>query len=304
MSCPLCGAPAGEPWAWVRDMEYFTGPEEHTYHRCAACDVLYLAPMPVDRLAEIYPPNYYAFGGGAGGLLLAVKAWLDRRMFRRLLAAVPGERLAVLDVGGGEGWLLGQLRAADARVAHTCVVDLDARAEARALAQGHAFFRGPIEVFEADRPYDVVLLLNLIEHVADPRAVLARVRACLAPGGRVLVKTPNVDAWDARLFRHRHWGGYHCPRHWVLFTRASFTRVAAEAGLAVARFGYTQGAPFWATSVLAMLAARGWVDLSAERPAVYHPLFPWLSLAFAALDFTRAPFAPTSQMVCELVAAP
>ena len=32
------------------------------------------------------------------------------------------------------------------------------------------------------------------------------------------MKTPNVEGLDAKLLRHRNWGGYHAPRHWVLFT--------------------------------------------------------------------------------------
>jgi SAM-dependent methyltransferase len=141
-----------------------------------------------------------------------------------------------------------------------------------------------------------VVLLNLIEHVQDPRAVLGKVASILKPGGTVVVKTPNYDAWDARVFKDRSWAGYHCPRHWVLFTRDSFATLVKSVGLQVLHASYTQGASFWAGSVLAWLAARGLTRISAERPVFNHPLFGVTAAAFATLDFLRRPFAKTSQM--------
>ena len=128
-------------------------------------------------------------------------------------------------------------------------------------------------------------------------------RGLLAPGGRILVKTPNHDSLDARLFRHRSWGGYHCPRHWVIFTPESFARAARAAGLGIERTALTQGAPFWAVSVLEALGRRGWAKVDRARPMCRHPLFGPLLGLFAAIDILRKPFARTSQMFVELKAA-
>lgn len=289
-ACLACGAADLEPWAEATDLEYFTTTDRFAYQRCRACRALSIDPVPSERLGEIYPPNYYAYAGtGGGGLVVKVKEWLDRRAFGDVLRRVPGERIAALDVGGGAGWLLTTIRALDDRVAETHVVDLDPRAGDKARALGHAYHHGRIEDFAPPRAFDLVLLLNLIEHVEDPRNVLRKLRDCLAPGGLVLVKTPNADALDARLFRHLNWGGYHCPRHWVLFERPGFEAAARECGLKVVKAAYTQGAPFWATSMLAWLHARGLAEISAERPAVYHPAFGLISAAFAAFDLLRAP---------------
>ena len=62
----------------------------------------------------------------------------------------------------------------------------------------------------------------------DPVLTLARIRDWLAPGGLLALETPNLDSWDARLFCARWWGGYHFPRHWVLFDPQSI-RVALDA---------------------------------------------------------------------------
>ena len=68
------------------------------------------------------------------------------------------------------------------------------------------------------------------------------------------------------------------------------------AGLRVEKLMLTQGAPFWATSVLSWAQTRGLACVSAERPMYRHPLFAPLLGVFAAFDYARRPFMRTSQM--------
>jgi SAM-dependent methyltransferase len=296
-ACPLCGTAGAPAWALAHDVEYYTSPDAFLYRRCPVCAAIFIDPVPLDRLGEIYPSNYYSYAAATSGLVQRAKDALDRRLFRRLLRAFPDEELAVLDVGGGSGALASAVRAADPRVTTTTVVDLDSSARDLAVAAGHEFHHGRVEEFHPARRYHLVLLLNLIEHVDDPRSVLAGVHHALADGGVALVKTPNVASLDARLFRHRDWGGYHCPRHWVLFTRENLEDLAGQCGLRVRRSSYTQGAPFWAVSVLAWLQ-RG---RPTDRPLVQHPLYAPLTGAFAAFDLTRARLGGhPSQMFLEL----
>ena len=144
------------------------------------------------------------------------------------------------------------------------------------------------------------MLLNLIEHVADPTAVLQKVGTLLADGGIVLLQTPNYDSLDERLFRNQSWGGYHCPRHWILFTKESFAKTVERAGLRIKSFAYTQGAPFWTVSLLGMLKNKNLVEVSAQKPAFQNPLFGILSAFTAGFDFIRSPFSKTSQMYITL----
>jgi SAM-dependent methyltransferase len=294
--CLACGAMDSEPWTTVWDAEYLSTDDRFELRRCRECAALFIDPVPRDRLSVIYPPNYYSFESPKKSLLHRTKGWLDRRLFARVLRDVPGDSLSVLDVGGGAGWQLNVAKAADPRVRFTQVVDFDPGAAQLARQNGHEYFCGRIEDFQTDRKFDLVLLLNLIEHVEDPLAVLKKTRDMLSPKGTALIKTPNYRSLDATLFRHRNWGGYHAPRHWVIFTRESFERIAAQAGLKINGFSYTQGAPFWAMSVLYGLAAWKIIKVTKERPAIYHPLYPLLAGFFAGIDFARAPFGKRSQM--------
>jgi 2-polyprenyl-3-methyl-5-hydroxy-6-metoxy-1,4-benzoquinol methylase len=301
--CPVCASTSLRHYATVRDVEYFTSDEQFDYLKCDGCGAVSLSDPPLDRLSEIYPPNYYSFQQTARSLGTRVKDALDRRLFRRCLAKLPNRPLAVLDVGGGAGHQLSLIRGLDERVQKTVVVDLDKTAESLAKSAGHEFFHGRIEDYRPDVQFDLIIALNLIEHVAKPLEVLEKLQNCLSDTGMLIIKTPNIDSLDHRLFRDSNWGGFHCPRHWVLFDRESFLGLASRAGLRATTFAFTQGAPFWAVSVLAALHRKKLIRLSAARPAYQHPLYGILTLFFAGIDFLRRPFARTSQMFVILTRA-
>ncbi len=115
--------------------------------------------------------------------------WIDRRITR-------GSR--VLDIGCGAGLAAEAL----ARQGHA-VLGLDAAAGPVAAARAHAagqdlpleYRVGAAEDLVAEgRRFPVVTALEVIEHVADPRAFLVLLDALLEPGGRLFVSTINRTA--------------------------------------------------------------------------------------------------------------
>jgi len=48
------------------------------------------------------------------------------------------------------------------------------------------------EDFAPDEPFDTILIGNVLEHVDEPRELLAAARGWLAPGGRLLASVPNA----------------------------------------------------------------------------------------------------------------
>jgi len=306
MPCPVCSSERISFYAHARDTEYCSTDEIYTYLLCSECDTVFLASPPVDRLQEIYPSTYYSYQHDSDGhsILQAVKAKLDRRMFTKLLSQLQGNQLSVLDVGGGSGWLLTQVKQLSPRIAETHEVDIDRGAQAAAESAGHQFHCVSIEQFEPPQHFDLILMLNLIEHVADPGQVLRSMERALSPQGLILIKTPNTATLDCRLFQHRNWGGFHCPRHFVLFTKAGFIKLAKRCRLECVEARHTQGAPQWTTSVLGWMSQRGWVTISPERPMYCHVLHGPLLALFAGFDFIRKPFCGTAQMVITLKKRP
>lgn len=294
--CLACSSLKLEWWADSKDVEYSRDDMLYGYYRCVDCDALTIDPVPLDRLSEIYPESYNSFSDDSRSWIYRVKESLDKRNFTRIARLLSSREISVLDVGGGSGYLADLLKKCDSRVTFSQVVDIDAGAQQAAIRKGHKFFLGRIEEFIPDRKFDLVLMLNLIEHVSDPGLVLRSIREMMNPGGIVLIKTPNWRSLDARLFRHHNWTGFHCPRHWVLFTKESFISLVVKSGFLVEQFLYTQGAPFWAGSIVAKIASLGLTKVTPNRPLYMNPLMGPLMAVFAAVDFARARFFRTSQM--------
>ncbi len=295
-TCPVCKNKEVKLWGVAKDYEYFSSEKSYKYFECNRCHCLFIDPIPADELKLIYPKNYYSFIPRKKNLFTSIKEWLDKKEFKKILRKIKSPQIRVLDIGGGTGWLLDIIKNIDKRVVLTQIVDIDQDAGKSAIAKGHCYYEGKLEDFNTNTRYDFILMLNLIEHVENPLAILQKVSAFLEEKGLVLIKTPNIESWDARLFKKKYWGGLHCPRHWVIFSASSFRKILEDTNLMINSLTYTQGGPFWAFSLLAWLHRKGWIALDAQRPLVCHPLYPYISGITALFDFVRRPFAKTSQM--------
>ena len=90
-------------------------------------------------------------------------------------------------------------------VGHFSRLDVVAAAEAYAR-QAAAVIAGRgrayhclFEEFEPDTDYDVVVIAGALEHVAEPRQLLSRAAAWLAPGGEIHIIVPNAGSLHRRL---------------------------------------------------------------------------------------------------------
>lgn len=299
--CPVCHQSRVRHWSTAKDVEYFSSQAEYHYFECTDCGSIFIDPVPADQLRVIYPSNYYSFVPAKGNPVLRIKEWLDKLFLKKILQQLPAGPVRVLDIGGGTGRIPDLLRKSSRRVTDIQVVDIDPDAKAPVEEKGYSYFEGTIEQFETGKRFELVLMLNLLEHVADPKAVLQKAGSLLAPGGIIVIKTPNTRSWDARLFRKTYWGGLHCPRHWIIFSAESFRILLEGTGLTLRQLKYTQGAPFWAFSIIVALHRKKWVRVSAAKPVIYHWLFAPLSACFALFDFLRRPFAKTSQLFITVV---
>ncbi|GAA1747370.1 hypothetical protein GCM10009710_29310 [Aeromicrobium alkaliterrae] len=85
-----------------------------------------------------------------------------------------------------------------------------------------------------ERTFDAVVAFDLIEHVHDPRELVASLIEATAPGGSVIVGTGNVDAPTWRFERGRYWYCWY-PEHIAFISPRWAHRAAASLGLEVVR---------------------------------------------------------------------
>lgn len=296
LNCPVCQSNKVLLWSMAKDYEYFSTYKTYTYFKCNDCNTIFIDPVPVNDLKIIYPKNYYSFTDSKKNWAFRIKEWFDKKIFTNLLRDIRTERINILDIGGGTGWLLDAIKKIDPRIHVTQVVDIDSSAKEIAEANGHSYFEGKIEEFKPVVQFQLILMLNIIEHVDNPENVLRHIYEYLSDDGIVLIKTPNTISLDGFLFKKTYWGGLHCPRHWIIFSEKSFKLLINKTKFSLKSVKYTQAGAFWAFSIIIFLSGRNLLKTSKERPVIFHPLFPLISSFFAVVDFTLSLFTRTSQM--------
>jgi 2-polyprenyl-3-methyl-5-hydroxy-6-metoxy-1,4-benzoquinol methylase len=169
------------------------------------------------------------------------------RAHAKLLDAV-GSGKRVLDVGCSSGYLSEPLsRRGDTLVG----IELDAAAAREAERWCESVLVGDVETMELPfepASFDVVLCGDVIEHLRDPGAALARLRPLLVPGGRLVVSTPNIANWAMRLSllagRWRYTDrGFLDRTHTHLFTRRTLVETIEAAGYRVERVDFSVPVP-------------------------------------------------------------
>lgn len=297
--CPICHKKEGITlWSTCTDFEYNTSDESYNYYECRGCKVVFLSPLPVDRLEEIYPLNYYSYSSSKTSVLFRVKSWLEVKNYRKVLKDQYQywRDGSILDVGGGSFDNLRMIRSAFPYLTWFDLVDIAPQLHTEEDEFRHYSMR--FEDFKTTRRYQLILMENIIEHVSDPRSFLLHARSLLSDNGVLIVKTPNYRCLQARAFKHIGWGGLHCPRHWTLFCWDSLHALCGELGFLTLRSKYIQGAFFWSTSLLALFYK---VLRYTPRKALHagSAMMPLLA-AFFIFDRLTCRMAPTAQMVLYL----
>jgi SAM-dependent methyltransferase len=81
--------------------------------------------------------------------------------------------------------------------------------------------------------FDVVTMIDLIEHTARPFEALRRAGEILRPGGLLCLVTPNVKSAAARMAGKTWW--HYRPAHLGYFTRGSLDALLSRTGFVVVR---------------------------------------------------------------------
>jgi SAM-dependent methyltransferase len=133
----------------------------------------------------------------------------------------------LLDLGCGTGWLAEHFE-------HYTGVDGSRDAVARAAAKGRNVLHGDLDepLPFAERSFDAVVMKDVLEHVADPVALVREVQRVLRPGGVVFASSPDAQRWV--------WDDY---THKRPFTRKSYRLLFADQGFDVERVAYESVAP-------------------------------------------------------------
>lgn len=230
-TCPLCG---GGKSADHCEIEEPAGGRAHCV-RCADCETVYQDPAPTAASLDAYYAG--AYGDPAHRALdnrahadIATEFVHGLRACEQILDRIAEYRqppARMLDVGCGTGGVL-----LEAATRGWAVMGLEPSAPLAAFCRSlglpvmeqsftGAEIPGP--------PFDVILMMEFLEHVRDPGAALRRAREFAAADAVIYITAPNADSPAARVLG-QNWVGWKPPLHLQFFNLYSIQTLLIRSG--------------------------------------------------------------------------
>lgn len=193
--------------------------------KCLRCGFIFAVGDELEQITRLYRDLVdEAYEGTQDS-----RAFQMRWLLQTCLQLAPGAR-SVLDVGAGAGLLVAEARRLGLDA--TGIEPSAALVAAAKRLHDVKLIRGVLPNEEiAGRKFDLVFLVDVIEHVADPVTLLGQCAQHIEADGVLIVVTPDAGSAAARLLGQRWW-------HWRLahvgyFGARSFRVASQKAGLRV-----------------------------------------------------------------------
>jgi SAM-dependent methyltransferase len=152
-----------------------------------------------------------------------------RKMLASLIARAiaPTKDTRILEIGCGTGHNLGML----GTFGHVDAIEIDPASRALATERlGRPIGDAPLPALNGvpDGTYDIIALLDVLEHIGDDHGALDAIRKRLKPGGHVVLTVP-AHPW---MWSGHDVANHHCRR----YTRSALKAVIHGAGFKIDRF--------------------------------------------------------------------
>jgi SAM-dependent methyltransferase len=238
LSCPLCGSAEVGELLEAPD-RFHLRTELYRLARCGSCTGVWLVDPPKpEEMGPHYDEEYH------NAIMAAGEGSADERWkYQRQLIARYKQGGRLLDLGCSSGGFLSTMRG-NAWKLYGIEMEAATAEKARAATGAEVFVGDVLDAPFAPGSFDAITCFDVLEHVYNPPAFLAKVREWLKPGGIYHVMLPNIDSWEARLFG-TYWFGLELPRHLFHFSPRSLRMLAKKVGfeeayLATPRVSYLE----------------------------------------------------------------
>lgn len=221
--CPVCEQAGAVEF--LRGPDRFHGRTEiYTLVRCPYCSLVWLSHPPEPAEMHLHYTDAYHRLISAAGENSPVR-W----GFRKEALTQHKQSGALLDLGCSSGSFLTFMRSEPWKL-YGVEMSAEGAKTAEEQSKAEVFVGNILDAPFARESFDAITCFDVLEHLYEPRRVMARVGEWLKPGGIFYVLVPNVDSAEARVFGS-YWHGLELPRHLFHYSPASLKYLAESAGL-------------------------------------------------------------------------
>ncbi len=220
-TCPLCRSTLGHV---IQLNEFFR------VLQCVSCKLGLLDPQPnPQEVTHLYQDGNYYAETGPGYTDYSGQEKTLRLTFRKLIARVTNhleKTNSVLEIGCGFGFFLDEIKDLFTEVVGT---EMDPNAVQHARELGIQVNNSSLENFETSQNWDLVAMIQVIEHIVDPEEAIIKMKRLLSPNGSLLLVTPDFDSPLRHLLKKK-WPSYKIPEHLYYFNKESMGFLLKKCG--------------------------------------------------------------------------
>lgn len=207
---------------------------------CSNCGVRFLHPRPgLDELKDTYSNEHYPAMGIADENKSGVTRRIKCATFEKRLKDIKeffnncSEKPRLLDLGCATGYLL-EVAAGEGWDCYGVELSRMASRIAQEKIGKERVFCGLLEeMIYPEEFFDVICMLDFLEHTEDPNRVLSRSARILRRGGLIFIVTPDIHSISAHLMNKR-WTHYKLE-HFYYFQKKTIEYLANKHNLNILR---------------------------------------------------------------------
>lgn len=195
------------------------------------CGVFYLRNQPVSEDIHLIYSNRYEAYRISKSFVSLLKQKRMTSLVKPLLSKKRDTR--ILDYGYGSGEFLNAISS----LVDTTLVGYDINTPS-GKSDEQFTFTSDETILESLAPFDLIFSFQVIEHVPDPFQFLKFLHSLLNDNGTVIIETPSSSGLLFLKSIRVRWGGWHAPRHFVIFEESSLSELCLKAGFEVSSIRY------------------------------------------------------------------
>jgi SAM-dependent methyltransferase len=226
--CPVCGQ--------VTKQDFLYSKNGCAVMRCQECSIGRAETSGFDPSAY-YTQAYFSGEYADGYADYEGAETVLRKEFAHLVKFIRGQKPEgrLLDLGCAFGFFLQEAKS----YFDVAGIEISEQAAAFAQANGLNVIHGAVDEPSMAKlgAFDIITMLDVIEHLPDPHAAIELCKRHLRPGGIIVITTGDFGSGLAKL-TGAGWRLMTPPQHLWFLTKKSFSRIAISLGLTVANFSH------------------------------------------------------------------